>query len=523
MKRIYLILSVFASLLYSCYDDEGNYDYQDINEIKISGFPEGEITKFKNGDSLIIEPVIEGTLSGQNEADYEYTWTAVLQDGTGEDTKALEIGKERNLNYFIDLPLGKYFIYLNVLARKTRVTWRQKFDLNVSIATSTGWIVLCEQNGETRLDMISLVGEKEVMLRNLLKDFTLPNKKGPEKILLTLNYDGNSSPYVRIILITQTGSCYLDPEELTWEDAFDLKYEMGMVPEKFQPTYVASINPRRDATSRNILLTTDEVYSKKSASSYFYELPRNTVDGKAFRAAPFVITSAEDYFYQWEPPVILYDTDHKQFVQLNTAWDGNSCWVPVVDKPVFDMVTGKDFVYAANTRQGNSACSFTLLRDNQQKLWLYGFGDIQNNSFKQLADYYYPLEASGIERARLFAVHTYYYFLFYVVDNHIWQFDMVNKTSREITPLDKEGKPMSFGNEEITFIKFNPLQCGAYNHPDEYKQIEYRLVVGSDKGGENGGVIRMFNIQDRMTNDVTLHEEYTGFAKPVDIVFRERK
>lgn len=195
----------------------------------------------------------------------------------------------------------------------------------------------------------------------------------------------------------------------------------------------------------------------------------------------------------------------------------------MVDKPVFDMVTGKDFVYAANTRQGNSACSFTLLRDNQQKLWLYGFGDIQNNSFKQLADYYYPLEASGIERARLFAVHTYYYFLFYVVDNHIWQFDMVNKTSREITPLDKEGKPMSFGNEEITFIKFNPLQCGAYNHPDEYKQIEYRLVVGSDKGGENGGVIRMFNIQDRMTNDVTLHEEYTGFAKPVDIVFRERK
>lgn len=161
MKRIYLILSVFASLLYSCYDDEGNYDYQDINEIKISGFPEDEITKFKNGDSLIIEPVIEGTLSGQNEADYEYTWTAVLQDGTGEDTKALEIGKERNLNYFIDLPLGKYFIYLNVLDRKTRVTWRQKFDLNVSIATSTGWIVLCEQNGETRLDMISLVGEKE--------------------------------------------------------------------------------------------------------------------------------------------------------------------------------------------------------------------------------------------------------------------------------------------------------------------------------------------------------------------------
>lgn len=56
---------------------------------------------------------------------------------------------------------------------------------------------------------------------------------------------------------------------------------------------------------------------------------------------------------------------------------------------------------------------------------------------------------------------------------------MVNKTSRKITPLDKDGKPVDFSGEEITFIKFNPLQCGSYSHPEEdYKQIEYRLIVG---------------------------------------------
>lgn len=521
MKRIYLILSVFAFLLSSCYDDEGNYDYRDINEIKISGFPEREVTMFKNGDTLRIEPIVEGTLSGKTETDYEYTWTAVLQGGVGEETKAVEIGKERNLNYFVELPLGKYYIYLNILDRKTNVTWRQKFDLNVSVATSTGWIVLCDQNGEVRLDMISQVGDKERMLRGLLKDFNMPNKKGPEKILLTTNYDGSGSPYIRIILITQTGTCYLDPEALTWNEAFDFKYEMGMVPENFRPTYVASINPRNDGTSRNILLTTEEVYSRKSASSYFYELPRNFVDGEPFKAAPFVITSAEDYFYQWNPPVILYDIDHKQFVQLNTAWDGISCWVPVVKKPVFDMSTGKEFVYAANTRQ-SSASSFVLLRANDGKLWLHGFGNIYDNSFTQLQNYYYPVDATGIERAKLFAVHTHYYFLFYVVDNQIWQFDMVNKTSRQITPLDKNGLPMDLSGEEITFIKFNPLLCGAYNRPEGYGQIEYRLIVGSDKGGDNGGIVRMFNIQDRMTDQVTLYEEYTGFAKPVDIVFRER-
>lgn len=524
MRKIYLILSVFTFLFCACYDDEGNYNYGDINELKISNLPDSLLTKFKGADTLKIEPKIEGTLAGKDEANYEYSWTAILQNGKGEATKAVEIGTEKNLNYFIELAIGKYDINLNILDRETKVTWRQGFQLEVSTATTTGWIVLCDQNGSVRLDMVSKIGKKEMLLRDLLKNFNMPNKKNPEKILMTLNYNNSNKPMDRILLITKTGTCYLDPEDLTWEEAFDYQYEMGMIPEVFQPTYVAAIAPRDDSWSRNILLTTTEVYCRKAAPSYFYELPKNYVNGETFRPAPFAITSAEDYFYQWEPPVLLYDVDHKQFVQLDMAWNGTSCRVPAVKNPVFDMVTGKDFVYATNTRQ-SSASSFVILKDDAGKLWLHGFGSIYQNTFKQLANYYYQLEAPKIEQATSFAVHPYFYFLFYVADNQIYQFDMVDKTCRQITPLDKEGKPVSLSGEEITFVKFNPLQYGIYSHKgdEDYKQIEYRLIVGSDRGGEDGGVIRMFDIQERMNNEVTLYKEYTGFAKPVDVVYRERE
>lgn len=525
MRKTYLILSVFAFLFWSCYDDEGNYNYKDINELEITNLPATEQIKFKDSDTLRIEPVIKGTLSGAAEGDYEYSWTAVLQNGKGEATQAVEIGKEKNLEYFVELPIGKYYIYLNVTDRATRVTWRRCFDLNVSTATTTGWIVLCDNQGNTRLDMISRVGTEDRMLRDLLKDFNMPNKKGPEKILFTLNYNNTNNPMDRIILVTNTGTCFLDPESLTWDEAFDFKYEMGMIPETFKPTYVAAISPRDDSYSRNILLTTTEVYCRKSAPSYFYELPRNYVNDETFRPAPFVITSAEDYFGQWQPPVLLYDMDHKQFVQLDMTWNGTSCRVPAVKNPVFDMVTGKEFVYATNTRQSD-ASSFVLLRDDNNKLWLHGFSSLYQNTFKQLANYYYQVDAPGIERAKLFAVHTRFYFLFYVVDNQLWQMDMVSKTCRQIKPVGKNGENIDFSGEQITFIKFNPLQYGTYSHTDKddpYKEIEYRLIVGSDKGGENGGVVRMFNIQERIENDVTLYEEYTGFAKPVDIVYRERK
>lgn len=46
--------------------------------------------------------------------------------------------------------------------------------------------------------------------------------------------------------------------------------------------------------------------------------------------------------------------------------------------------------------------------------------------------------------------------------------------------------------------------------------------MGSDKGGENGGIVRMINIKERMADDATLYKCYDGFARPIDIVLRER-
>ena len=181
--KVYTLLSFCVILLYSCYSDEGNYDYKEINEVKINGLPSGIVTKFKDVDTLKIQPTLENTQAGGN---YEYTWTAVLQDGKIDDKFEFEIGKEKDLSYLIKLPLAKYYVYLEVLDKTTQVTWRQKFDLEVITATTSGWLVLSDQAGMTQLDMISQAGEDEFMVRDLLKDFNLPNKKGPKRILMNV-------------------------------------------------------------------------------------------------------------------------------------------------------------------------------------------------------------------------------------------------------------------------------------------------------------------------------------------------
>ena len=521
MRRYFIIIAI-VGLFWSCYADKGNYDYEEINEISIIGMPDTLVTKFKNVDTLKVTPLLESTLEKGH--DYEYTWLAVLKNGKIDGKFQFEIGQEKDLNYFIDLPLGNYYVYLNVLDKSTGVTWRNHFDLNVITATTTGWLVLCDEEGNARLDMIAKAGKEEFMVRDLLKDFDMPNKQGPLKILCNVNNPYGSATGERIVLITETGSCYLDPEYLTWEEAFDLKYEMGKIPEPFIPTAIVPVSYNWE--TQIVLVTTTEVYCKNASSGYIFELPRNNVQGESgtFKVAPFVITSGEDIIYQADPPVILYDTDHKRFVQLNLDFTGTSCRVPVVGNEIWSMETGMDFVFAANGRQ-NSSSSFILLRDANDKIWLYGIGSLTYNSFVQLPNYYYQIEAPDIERARLFAIHPYYYFLFYVVDNTIYQFDMVSKEARKLDPIDENGDIISFAGEEITFLKFNPLQYGyygSYTQEEGWENIEYRLIVGSDSNSENGGIVRFFDIDERMDDSVLLHKAYTGFTKPVDIVYRER-
>ena len=50
-KNVYLIVWLMTVILYSCYDDKGNYSYEDIDEISIAGMPDTLVTVFKNTDS----------------------------------------------------------------------------------------------------------------------------------------------------------------------------------------------------------------------------------------------------------------------------------------------------------------------------------------------------------------------------------------------------------------------------------------------------------------------------------------
>ena len=68
MKHIIYLLLGFG-LFVSCFEDKGNYDYTDINEVTISGFADNVYSVISFIDKLCIEPEVKGTLSS-NDKDF---------------------------------------------------------------------------------------------------------------------------------------------------------------------------------------------------------------------------------------------------------------------------------------------------------------------------------------------------------------------------------------------------------------------------------------------------------------------
>ena len=90
MKKIKLFLGCFIAmtLLYACFDDEGNYDLSELATVGI----QLSYTQPSIGEEYVIDPVID--YKGVDSTEFGYTWVCDIQD-TWSDT----ICREKMLRY----------------------------------------------------------------------------------------------------------------------------------------------------------------------------------------------------------------------------------------------------------------------------------------------------------------------------------------------------------------------------------------------------------------------------------------
>lgn len=455
MKKINIYISILLLfLLSSCLKDKGNYDYQNINEIKITGL-NTTYNGRQNVDTIRITPAIEMTQEVTEGGRLLYFWVA--KKGTNVvDT----VGRERNLNYAVKLAPDNYTLELRLLDQKTNVTWTTKTNLNIGTAFSRGWLLAGDnEQGNADLDMIAMVGDTSI-IKGILTNSGLPTLKGG----LNAWHSSGEAAYIKMWVSTKSGSYYLDRISMKGKEAdrfgkFVYTTEAidkdKLNPIVFGPQTVNingsvggyGANWRKAVITDNGTIFTSYVISNAD----YYGNPINRVDNKMWPATPSLLYSLGNM-----ESLVWYDKANERFLNYPSFTGAPSSSV-LADKeedpfPWNQSKVGRTFVYGENTRNtdggSNDGNSFAVLKDNAGKHFIYKFYAKGATPAKRNA-YEIKSIATDIDKADFFAFSSRRTVMFYSVKNKLYAYDY-NLGNERIYSFPEE-----ITGAEITMLKFD--------------------------------------------------------------------
>lgn len=512
-SRIISIAAVAMFMALSCAQDEGNYVYRDLDEPLITGIADVEVLTFER---LHIVPELEG----HDAESYAFEWKAIDRNGTNEVTV---IGNDLELDYEVTLAPGLYSLYLTVTDVQTGLYWQEEASLTVSSSMSEGWMVLCDDEGRARLDVVSMVtGET---YRDVLRDNGMPRMNGPRRIQWLSEKTDEASPYY---LLTDDGATRLGKDDFGWKPEYDFGYEAA-VPEKLVPYSIVS-----SGFGKMIVSGTKAHYCEIMGFDGLYGSAVN----KGFAVAPYV--GANALATQVYAAVhLLYDTDNKRFMtychllasndlggleplvgmdEFTQIADGMAPDAGVVGTAFDEWPEGMDLVYMENSRydpgNGKMGMTYSILADGHDR-YIYG---VQLGDILRYADCTYVLgkgyygdagQCKDIAKeGNLFAFSSLKNHMYYSTGSTVYRVDLSE------TPLRAEAQ-FTLTGENITCMKFNLYQR------TENMQRSYDLIVASEKDGE--GLLRIYEGRDS-DGDFSRVEPvvYDGFEEIVDVEYKER-
>lgn len=466
MKRvIYIFLGIILLSVISCYDDEGNYDYQDINEVIFEDI-ETNHTVLLNVDTLKIDNALKEMTDGdyRDTERFEYLWVVFLKGNTkAKDT----ISTERVLNYPVSLEPGTYDLYFKVRDRVTDVQWKKHFVVTVGTPYSRGIMLIGEdQDGYADAQMISMAGVDTTVIKDILKNSGLPALKDPVAFLHTGN--NYTEGYRQVWVFTGSGSYYLDRETFTgsetnvFENMLTSNFDEPMVPVNIVPEQ-KDINGTIDATYQAMVCNNGYLYyTMFMLTSGTYSAPYNrllTDPDKYLPASKYLFYTVQSF-----NKVIWYSEETDRFYKIGNALSINSDTIPQKASDAFpwdQKGTGRKLIYGENTwneaqtwvYDGNS---FALMGDGTDA-FIYKFyvkDEAVRNCYQIARDV-----AADVLSADFYAFSSTRSVLFYVKNNtlYAYNYDMGNERVETI-PLANTG--------DITMLKFDltmePMKDALY-------------------------------------------------------------
>lgn len=245
-------------MLYSCIDDEGNYDYSELNTVKISNVSSNWSVPL--GEEYVITPVID--YGDADSSEFAYAWVSEIQY-EWSDT----ISREKVLRYKFD-KIAWYMTAFVVEHIPTGALTSVQIDLQTVQQYATGWTILSEQESKSILSYVRYEESEEDGVTypfKIYRDFYSQlqgDDLGTGPIRLSRHFSDESD---QILVIQESGA--VEVSGIDFSKVITTKEEFyGGAPVGFEPKQ-AEYGNRLDV----ILGTDGNVYSRQKDLSYMFQ------------------------------------------------------------------------------------------------------------------------------------------------------------------------------------------------------------------------------------------------------------
>ena len=540
MKR--LIYFILGLLVASCYDDKGNYTYQEVNTLDVS-LNKVYSVRLDKDTTVTIIPQLSQSLQ-ENEDNLEYTW---LHSTTNHNFyghgKFDTVGLEQNLNFHID-PEAKNLAYahyfrLNVYDRITDIEYPVNTTIELIKPYVGSWMILHRKNGQTELGSVEYIGGDIVVQEDAYYEETGKRFTGKPQALMSYTtsckYYGTGSGWNMFTVITDDpveSGVYCQWKHFEKKDSLT-RMVAPLAQNSFDFQHITLADG--DGIASALLLSGGMLYQSPRAGKIYEpaadlegevnitlasKISNNALlyDEAGHRFAFYYNTSDGLGVKKYDPLYFSESEENTNLIKAIPTRDGNVSAVNPnklpEDQKVLYLGTGYQYASA-----WTSVYAYALAK-NDTRCFVYefnprGFNYSDNASFN---GYYTINIPQGLDESAVFAsTPPYSGLLFYASGNTVYRLDFKQAGGKATAIYTHAGG-------KAVKMKFAKRYLSSSNAFDAYEfDVQYSLGIGFDMGNGKGDFVILNLSSTGSVGGDSEHypakQVYTDFGEITDFVF----
>lgn len=538
---IYYMLGMLFTFS-ACYDDKGNYDYSEINEI-IVNLPESYILPLTD-TTLVIRPEISQSLRDRKD-NLTYTWqcsnSTFAAAGSADtisyaDTVAILINPDSSeINY-------TYYLRFNVYDHEYGIVHPYQTQVQVFKPYQGAWMILHKQEGETRLGAVEYLGTERAANQDVYYPASGKKLQGEPVAIachdfaIASEYFENIEPagspaygYDILMLITSDGQesgiyNYLD-HFYQWNSMQNMLY----ADDRYNFDY-SNVSTLQGENSYTLCISNGSVYQAGVGLKFYKVLPSSEVTGDINITCGSLAGQAP----------IVFDEAGRRFLYYPARTNGTSNIDPDNFDPSVDNIANLTLVPNRPDNEGYGTVDLNNIPENQDVLYIgqgFKYGNIPArvyayafakgtgnesyvyefdgysfyNSNKLLIGYHVINTPADVDESSCFASGSVYNgILFYTAGNKVYRLDFTQEGgSASVIYTHPQGTITSM--EFAKPYKSTPAEL----YPDYIKTPYYELGIAVNNGDGTSDFVILDLSTAGMVNESHIFSNQFGEIKDI--------